>query len=193
LTGTILRGFDENGWARLRSAFDPSDMAEAMWRALGEHGIWPDDRTTWEQSSGEPLGGSGLPSLASQERLTRYQWFREIWQPTDRESRLQTLMDEGAEVRSVQVRVVELTGAPGATVRADRRKHAKRRQLDEPPAVPIEPVDHLARGAVADDGVHTPKLILARQGTTGTERAHRTQGTSRALSRLPSFWRVGDG
>lgn len=57
---TILMGFDENGWVRLRSAFDPSGMAEAMWRALSEHGMRPDDRTTWEQSSGEPLAGKWL-------------------------------------------------------------------------------------------------------------------------------------
>ncbi len=213
-----LAGFHEKGWVRLRGAFDPSGMAEAMWRALSGHGVKPNDPATWEQSSGQPFkekwltnfgqshtfagvandavdqalvellgdgwidqkrrwtrplvtfpmgedwdvptggwhldsppanplpvvrmfaylnevrehgGGTlivegshrlaaaypGLHSRAVRNRLSEeHPWFREIWQPTDRERRLQVLIDDGAVVRGVHVRVVELTGTPGDVV-----------------------------------------------------------------------------
>jgi len=211
-------GFEKKGWARLTRAFDPSGMAEAMWQALSEHGVRPDDPTTWEQSCGQALsekwltkfgksgafagvandavdaalrhllgdswteekGGWGRPLLTfpsggdwevptsgwhldmpptdplqavrmfaylnevsehgggtlilegSHRLATRYTglharavrqrlaeqhpWFREVWQPSRREGRLSVLMDEGAEVGGVRVRVVELTGVPGDVV-----------------------------------------------------------------------------
>jgi len=214
-----LLGFEENGWVRLTGAFDPSGMAEAMWSALGEHGMLPDDPTTWKQAPGagvaekwltkfgksgafagvannavdaaldellgdgwtEETGGWGRPlvtfptggdwdvgtdgwhldmppanpplpvvrmfayldevrghgggtlviegshrlataypalrSRAVRDRLSEeHPWFREVWRPADRERRLPMLMDEGADVRGVRVRVVELTGMPGDVV-----------------------------------------------------------------------------
>lgn len=44
-------GFEETGWIRVRNAFDASGMVEELWRALGEHGMRPDDPTTWKQDS----------------------------------------------------------------------------------------------------------------------------------------------
>ncbi len=59
----------------------------------------------------------GLHSRVVRNRLSElHPWFRELWQPVDVERRLPVLMDEGAHVRSVRVRVVELTGSPGDVV-----------------------------------------------------------------------------
>lgn len=211
-------GFEEQGWVRLEGAFDPTGMAEAMWRALAKHEMRPHDPSTWRQDHGQPVspgkwltkfgksgvfsavstdavqgaptdllgegwtetgrwggplvtfpsdeawdvptggwhldmppaaplqairmfaylnevrergGGTlivegshrltsaypGLSSRAVRERLSeQYSWFREVWRPTDRERRLSMLMDLGADLDGVRVRVVELTGAPGDVV-----------------------------------------------------------------------------
>jgi hypothetical protein len=55
-----LSDFEQIGWVRLHNAFDPSGMAEAMWQALGEHGLRPHDPTTWTRLGGEALSQKWL-------------------------------------------------------------------------------------------------------------------------------------
>lgn len=58
-----LADFKQIGWVRLRNAFDPSGMAEAMWQVLAEHGLRPHDPTTWTR-----LGAQAI----SQKWLTKF-------------------------------------------------------------------------------------------------------------------------
>jgi Phytanoyl-CoA dioxygenase (PhyH) len=210
--------FFERGWVRLTRAFDPSGLAEALWRELSAHGPRPDDRVTWRQASSQSLAGKwltkfgqsgvfagvgsgavsaaldellgdgwtgqaggwgrplvtfpvdgdweipasgwhldsppapclpavrmfaylsevpgrgggtlvvegshrlaagypGAPSRTVRGQLSQLDpWLREIWHPAGREDRTAALMDHGAEVAGVWLRVAELTGAPGDIV-----------------------------------------------------------------------------
>lgn len=56
-------GFEEKGWIRLRGAFDPSGMAETLWRALSEHGVTAADAATWQQYSGRIVADKWLTKL----------------------------------------------------------------------------------------------------------------------------------
>jgi hypothetical protein len=59
----------------------------------------------------------GAPSRTVRGQLSRQDpWLREIWHPAGREDRIAALMDHGAEVAGVRLRVAELTGAPGDVV-----------------------------------------------------------------------------
>jgi Phytanoyl-CoA dioxygenase (PhyH) len=55
-----LAGFLERGWVRLACAFDPSGMAEALWRELSAHGLRPDDPVTWRQAGSQTLSEKWL-------------------------------------------------------------------------------------------------------------------------------------
>lgn len=52
--------FFERGWVRLTGAFDPSGLAEALWRELSAHGPQPGDPATWQQAGSQPLAGKWL-------------------------------------------------------------------------------------------------------------------------------------
>ena len=52
--------FSEQGWVRLTRAFDPSGLAEALWRELSAHGPRPDDPVTWRQAGSQSLAGKWL-------------------------------------------------------------------------------------------------------------------------------------
>ncbi len=213
-----LASFFERGWVRLAGAFDPSGLAEALWRELSAHGPQPGDPVTWRQAGsqspagkwltrfgqsgvftgvgsdavgnalqellgdgwtgqaggwGRPLvtftadgdweipsggwhldsppapdlpsvrmfaylsevrargGGTlviegshrlaaaypGAHSRTVRDELSRQDpWLHEIWHPSGREDRIAALMDHGAEVADVPLRVTELTGSPGDVV-----------------------------------------------------------------------------
>lgn len=213
-----LASFFERGWVRLAGAFDPSGLAEALWRELSAHGPQPGDPATWRQAGSQSLAGKWLtrfgqsgvfagvgsdavgnalqellgdgwtgqaggwgrplvtfptdggweipadgwhldsppaPRLPSvrmfaylsevpsrgggtlviegshrlaaaypgahsrtvRDQLSRQDpWLHEIWHPTGREDRIAALMDHGAQVADVRLRVTELTGAPGEVV-----------------------------------------------------------------------------
>jgi hypothetical protein len=55
-----LAGFFERGWIRLAGAFDPSGLAEALWRELSAHGPRPGDPVSWRQAGRQPLAGKWL-------------------------------------------------------------------------------------------------------------------------------------
>lgn len=55
-----LAEFFERGWTRLAGAFDPSGLAEALWRELSAHGLRPGDPVTWRQAGSQPLAGKRL-------------------------------------------------------------------------------------------------------------------------------------
>jgi ectoine hydroxylase-related dioxygenase (phytanoyl-CoA dioxygenase family) len=59
----------------------------------------------------------GAHSRTVRDQLSRQDpWLREIWHPAGHEDRITALMDHGAEIGGVRLRVAELTGAPGDVV-----------------------------------------------------------------------------